>query len=179
MQNPELETSSKYLIQFSDELIPNTNLKKIFFDVKNSNYIINGSHEVYEYLHEFDQYIYIFEGFYQDGYLVIIYDIFDKRTKNRVEAKEVFIIPIDWKLIKSNNIMRWTLDINTEIQMRIYKINIRKRMVEIPFLKNFIENSDYEELNVKIKRQDMEFTQDILSRKLVHLYEKINKFKIF
>jgi hypothetical protein len=179
MEKEEHTSKSKFLITFSDTIIPSTNLRQILFDTKNSNYLVNGSHEVYEYLHEFEHLIYIFEGFYQDGFLVIIYDIFDKRTKNRVESRDVFVIPIEWKLVKNSNNMRWTLDVSTEIHLKIFKLNIRKRMYEIPFLKNFIENSDYEELFIKIKRHDIEFTQDVLSRKLVGLYEKVNKFNFF
>ncbi len=186
MQNQEIEDKDeniikpKYLITFSEELIPNSNLRQLFLDIKNAKYLINGSHEVYEYLHEFDNYIYIFEGFYQDGYFVLVYDIIDKRTKNKVESKDVYVIPIEWKLTKnSENVMRWSLDVNTEIYMKIYKLNIRKRLYEIPFLRNFIENTDHEEIYIKIKRNDVEFTHDVLSQKLMKLYEKINKFSFF
>ncbi len=180
METKEIELRPKYLITFSDELVPNSNLRQLYLDVKNVNYLINGSHEIYEYLHEFDNYLYMFEGFYQDGYLVLIYDIYDKRTKNKVESKDLYLIPIDWKLTKnSDNIMRWSLDINTEVYMKIYKLNIRKRLYEIPFLKNFIENSDFEELYIKIKRYDIEFTNDVLSQKLMKIYDKVNKFNFF
>ncbi len=175
----ENEEESKYLLTFSEEIIPNSNLRQIYFDLKNSKYLINGSHEVYEYLYENENLIYIFEGFYQDNYLIIICDIFDKVTKTRVESKDVFVIPIEWKYVKYNNIMRWTLDVQSEIFTKVFKINIRKRINEIPFIKNFIENTDYEELYIKIKRYDAKFTKDVITKKVSGLYEKINKFNIF
>lgn len=189
-----METANiKYIITFSDEIFINSNIRQIHLSVRDIPYLTNCSHEVYESKMDTDDYIYFFEGFHNDGFLVLICDIYDKRVKNRVESKDVFAIPIDWKLVQQtkNNyndsiinqhmITKWCIDIGIEVYLKIYHLNIRKRMNEIPLLSNYIETKKYKETRyIKIRRFDIEKTQEgTISKKLIGLTEKVHKLGLF
>lgn len=192
MENNNQNNNLKYIITFSEEIFPKSELRQINLSVKDVPYLTNHSHEVYESKMETEEYIYLFEGFFNDGFLILICDIFDKRVNNKIESKDVYAIPIDWKLVQQsknnyNNIRinnhietKWCIDVGTEVYLKIYLLNIRKRMNDIPLLSNYINNGDYKEKYAKIKRFDIEKTQEgVISKKIFGLTEKVAKLGLF
>lgn len=106
----------------------------IFKDIRSINFNINKnihynniSYIQYIYQINKNNIIYTFNGFYRDGYLIVIIDSYDELTKVNIEHKEVVILKLNWKLIldKSDNEYNHISDIQQK-RSKYTIINIRR-----------------------------------------------------
>ena len=155
MKNKMLNSkmTSKIHIKFQREIIQNTNFIELILEIENENNI-NGSHVTYSCklnnLKNKDL-TYYFKAFHQDNYCVLICDIFNESLRNFIEYKNIFVFPIEWKLSQINGTSLWILDIPESKNIKMYILNIRKRLKDIPRLQEFIQNTEYNEIDIEIQ----------------------------
>ncbi len=93
---------------------------KLSFKENEDNIYYNNSHMSYLYKVTIDNIEYIFNGFFKDGYFVIIIDEYNITLSVNIEVKYVIFIKLKWILKKINDIDIYIID---NKDMRNYKIN--------------------------------------------------------
>lgn len=151
-------------LHFFSEIIPHSKIHHLQLKSESEDKFVNGSHLSYQGEIHDKEYIYTFHAFYQDGFCVITMDSFHKELKTTIEHKNVYVLPIEWKLIQIANqdLMVWIIDVEKEIFLKYYILKIRKRLQEIPFLKRYIEQEEYDEGSVYIKRTDQKIKKELM-----------------
>jgi hypothetical protein len=166
---------AKIQFTFPHEILKDSNIRQIVLESSQQENLTNGSHLIYKGEIHSPSHQYKFIGFHQDGFLVITLDVHHKNLGTIIESKDVYVIPIDWKYVQIPNsgLSVWAIDVQQEVFTKMFYLNIRKRLQDIPCIKDFIENHEYKEVGVKLKRVDIETTKDVLFNYFIH------KFKIF
>ncbi len=170
----------KLILKLANEFIQLTNIHRIEM---NPNYddpfLVNGSHLTYsyEFIDQSKNLKYIFKGFHQDGLFVIVIDTYHLDLMTTNELKEVYMIPMEWKMKETpNHIMVWDIDVGMEKKTGIcYKMNIRKRFRNIPKLKEWIENEDDDKID-KISIQYFHYVENKTKSKSKSKREMVYNF---
>ncbi len=146
---------TKIQLNFSEEIIPNIKYINLESDEYQNN--MSGLYETYKYIFENKINKYIFHGFHQNGFLIIIYDIYSIEWKSNIEGKEIIIIPIEWSLkqINGTNITKWVIDVKDNIEKDVIVLENRKNINKIIDYKKILDITNNKNCKVIIKNNDL------------------------
>ena len=116
--------SKKYIhISFKTPII--SNIQDLYFLPIIDHNILEFSYQKYIYKYNYDEYTYIFNGYFRDNYFLITLDIYNINLNNSIFNKNIILIDLSWEL-NNNNI--YTLKINNQINTKCIVTSLRKEL---------------------------------------------------
>jgi hypothetical protein len=137
-------------LYFSESVVPDTNIQKIILK-PSLKHIINGAHMNYEYEYETYENKYLFQGFYFHDYLILLIDRYHKELDVSVELKQVYFIPIEWKMVENNHTSYFILNEPDEKVESIFCIYCRNRIQSLSYLHKTLFDLEKKYFRVRIK----------------------------